>query len=326
MPNSTAQYPEKDSWEFLVKSGIAGGTAGCVAKSVVAPLDRVKILYQTNHASYRGYAYSRHGLYKAIKHIYHVYGLHGLYQGHTATLYRVFPYAGIKFVAYEQVRRVLIRDPEHETHARRFLSGSLAGTCSVFFTYPLELIRVRLAYITNTGKNPTLTQVTKDIFHERDFLCNKKYPGLSRLSKICNFYRGFSVTLTGIFPYAGMSFLAYDLATDFFHKQKIDEWVSTKKSDKKLKTWPELLCGAFAGVCGQTVSYPFEVCRRKMQIGGIRKNKSFLRLKQVVQTTYKEAGMRGFFVGLTIGYIKVIPMVSTSFFVYNHSKALLGID
>lgn len=30
----------------------------------------------------------------------------GLYQGHSVTLLRIFPYAAIKFVAYEQYRAV----------------------------------------------------------------------------------------------------------------------------------------------------------------------------------------------------------------------------
>lgn len=38
--------------------------------------------------------------------IYREAGVRGLLQGHSATLLRIFPYAGIKFMAYEAIHRV----------------------------------------------------------------------------------------------------------------------------------------------------------------------------------------------------------------------------
>jgi solute carrier family 25 protein 16 len=42
----------------------------------------------------------------AGRDIYKNAGFMGLFQGHSATLIRIFPYAAIKFVAYEQYRAV----------------------------------------------------------------------------------------------------------------------------------------------------------------------------------------------------------------------------
>ena len=92
-------------------------------------------------------------MFTAVRDINQQDGLRGLFRGHSATLLRVFPYAGIKFLAYEQFRAMIIQTKEQETPMRRFLSGSLAGISSVFFTYPLEVIRVRLAYETK-GESP----------------------------------------------------------------------------------------------------------------------------------------------------------------------------
>jgi hypothetical protein len=46
------------------------------------------------------------GAFKAGDDIYRSGGMRGLLQGHSATLLRVFPYAAIKFMAYDQVRHV----------------------------------------------------------------------------------------------------------------------------------------------------------------------------------------------------------------------------
>ena len=46
------------------------------------------------------------GVFKASKEIYSSNGVRGLFQGHSASLMRILPYAAIKFVAYEQIRHV----------------------------------------------------------------------------------------------------------------------------------------------------------------------------------------------------------------------------
>lgn len=83
----------------------------------MAPLDRVKILFQTNNPAFIKYVgkiltYSEckgsfRGMAKGIQEIWHTENFAGLYRGHTATLARIFPYAAIKFMAYEQYKEVL---------------------------------------------------------------------------------------------------------------------------------------------------------------------------------------------------------------------------
>ena len=46
------------------------------------------------------------GAFRAGLEIYRDGGFRGLFQGHSATLLRVFPYAAIKFMAYDQVHYV----------------------------------------------------------------------------------------------------------------------------------------------------------------------------------------------------------------------------
>lgn len=92
----------------VVRSGIAGGIAGCIAKTAIAPLDRVKILFQTSNVDFRKYAGTSMGLFRAISEIWRTQGPIGLLQGHSATLLRIFPYAAIKFMAYERLEAVSV--------------------------------------------------------------------------------------------------------------------------------------------------------------------------------------------------------------------------
>lgn len=98
------------------------------AKTLIAPLDRVKILFQTSNPQFLKYTGSWTGFLLAAQDIRRTDGVIGLFRGHSATLLRIFPYAAVKFVAYEQIRHLLIRNPAQETSWRRFMSGSLAGT------------------------------------------------------------------------------------------------------------------------------------------------------------------------------------------------------
>src|ERR1700712_1208993 len=101
-----------------------------------------------------------------MKDIYRQDGPLGLFRGHSATLLRIFPYAAIKFLAYEQIRAVVIPNRDKETPFRRLISGSMAGVTSVFFTYPLEVIRVRLAFETRKDSKSSVSRICREIYGE----------------------------------------------------------------------------------------------------------------------------------------------------------------
>lgn len=247
-----------------------------------------------------------------MRDITHAEGPIGLFRGHSATLLRIFPYAAIKFVAYEQVRAVLIQTPEQETPLRRVLSGSLAGVTSVFFTYPLEVIRVRLAFETRASHRSTLRSICAQLYREP----TRSGAPLEGLS---NFYRGFSPTVLGMLPYAGISFLTHDMAGDFLRSPVVAAWTTVRETDEAgrhgrrrptLKVWAELASGGFAGLVAQTASYPLEVIRRRMQVSGAVGEGHRLSIGETAREIWRRAGVRGYFVGLSIGYVKVVPMVA----------------
>lgn len=355
---------DKQSVEYIVRSGIAGGVAGSAAKTLIAPLDRIKILFQTSNPDFLKYRGTFSGFYMAGKSIWKNDGILGLFQGHSVTLLRMFPYAAIKFVSYEQIRAILIPHDAYETGFRRFMTGSLSGLGSVFLTYPLDLIRIRMAFETKhvhtrghnhlTLRRGKLICTIQDIFAEIPArrANDPKWLKFMRntlpqpLVSISNFYRGFAPTILGMIPYAGVSFFTHDLIHDIFRSRYLASWavlgssdkssniirkssnkneVNSRDSRKPLRAYAQLIAGGLAGMCSQTAAYPFEVIRRRMQVGGAINQGQFLSFKETTRLIFRESGLKGYFVGLTIGYMKVIPMVACSFFVYERSKAFLGI-
>ncbi|GAM85004.1 hypothetical protein ANO11243_030070 [Dothideomycetidae sp. 11243] len=335
-PRKEKKPIDKRSGDYIARTMLAGGLAGCAAKTVVGPLDRVKILFQASNPQFQKYTGSWFGVVRAIRDIYGADGSRGLFRGHSATLLRIFPYAGIKFVAYEQVRGMIIKDPSQETPLRRLASGSIAGMISVLCTYPLEVIRVRMAWETKAHSRSSYLDICRRIYFEKAAPASGSavLARASPSSGLSNFYRGFVPTMWGMLPYAGSSFLAHDSAGDFMRQPRFAEYTvmpdtagRSRDPNKpaQLKAWAQLTTGAFAGFVSQTVSYPLEVIRRRMQVGGVVGDGHRLGMIEVARSIYFKSGWKGFYVGLGIGYAKVIPMVSVSFFAYERGKYWLGI-
>ena len=184
---------------------LAGGIAGIVAKSVVAPVDRIKIMYQISAAPFRIL-----DVPKVAKNIVDTEGVRALWKGNTAAMIRVFPYSGIQFMVYDfckqffidrRTRSNLVDVDHHEQKMMQssllpiesLISGMTAGSVSVLCTYPLDLTRAQLAVVRKTSDRASHSFV--GMLTE-----NVRQRGVKGL------YRGITPTMLGIFPYSGLAF------------------------------------------------------------------------------------------------------------------------
>ncbi len=208
---------------------------------------------------------------------------------------------------------------------------------SVLFTYPLELIRVRIAvetHINKTATKPLLWRAIAHIYTEgssSESAAISKSPSANRMFQtfpILKFYRGFSATIIGMIPYAGTSFLVWGfLRSHFLPPSPPPSSAGGKSRTRKPRLHPvlDLTLGGIAGAVSQTASYPFEVVRRHMQVGGRTRPDRWLGWRETVQAIWSQKGWRGFFVGLSIGYIKVVPMTAVSYMVWEVAKQALDV-
>ena len=199
---------------------------------------------------------------------------------------------------------------------------------SVFCTYPLDVIRVRMAFHTRspnpqlTSVPPSFIQACKQLYNESTLPTHSSStqhtrPLIDRFP-ILKFYRGFTVTVAGMIPYAGVSFLSWG----YIRSQVLPP---SKVGHKPPTPIADLIIGAMSGVIAQTASYPFEVVRRRMQVGGITQPDRWLRWGETVGAVWHSRGWRGFYVGLGIGYLKAVPMTAVSFTVWQSCKRLLDV-
>ena len=310
-----------------------------VAKSIVAPLDRIKIMFQVTSSEFR-----LRNLPRVIATIIEEEGVSRLWKGNAATMVRVFPYAGVQFMVYDGLKRFFSeRSPTHKmSPSESLLSGSMAGLLSSVVTYPLDLTRARLAVI-KSDKVPLKGGTVPSPANAQSATGRPPLPrgfvGTLRLiyveQGVFGLYRGLTPTLLGMVPYAGIAFTLND-----FLKQRI-----RSLAGREVTTFEKLQCGGISGLLAQSLTYPLDVCRRRMQTEGLVNNKATLEslvkdaegagvqgaqsgrgvgmLETMVQV-FSEQGVRGLYKGLTMNWIKGPIAFSVSFTVFDQIKA--GLD
>ncbi|KAJ7251209.1 mitochondrial carrier [Mycena rebaudengoi] len=301
--------------EFIARSALAGGFAGGLAKTAVAPLDRLKILLQTHNPDFIRFSGSWKGAVQALQHIAQTQGIRGLYQGHTLTLARAIPHAAVGYTVYDKVSAWLMPTPEYQTSFRRLTAGAITGMSAMPLTYPFELIRVRLAVeTTQSSTRPTPWSAIRGIMAE-----GRTSGGITRLVPFLHFYRGFTVSLLGTVPYRGGIFLVWETLNA--HARNTLPPATLRANQTRI----HLAIGAIAGTVSQLFTYPLEVIRRTQQASGKGTPNRMIGFQETVRSVWVRAGWRGFFAGLGIGLVKQVPTHSISLAAWQIAKKALNI-
>jgi solute carrier family 25 phosphate transporter 23/24/25/41 len=126
-------------------------------------------------------------------------------------------------------------------------------------------------------------------------------------------------------PYEGLNFALYETLKDWMMKSP------TFRPDDgaELGVVTKLACGAAAGTVGQTVTYPLDVVRRRMQMvgwkdassivtadGQVRAPVQYNGMVDAFRKTVKTEGPRALYKGLVPNSVKVRNKLSNLFNVY----------
>ncbi|CAF1163508.1 unnamed protein product [Adineta steineri] len=289
MNNDLNENKSLSNTQKILTSLVAGGCAGAAAKTIIAPFDRAKINFQV-----RPDKFSYSICLKFIRDTYRNEGFIALYRGNSANLARVIPSTAIYFSAHEQWKRLLNTDKYEKTPGRRFISGSLAGLTSSSITYPLDLARARMA-VTNKTVYSNIFTVFITILRTEGFFA---------------LYRGALSSVIGVLPYSGCVFFTYD---------SLQHIRFDYHPNRPLNRKEQMLFGAIAGLVGQTVSYPFDVVRRRLQTAAVVRpqDKSLGALVTAFKIIREEGIRSGLYKGVTMNWFKGPISVGVSFMTYH---------
>ena len=87
----------------VVAAFMAGGVAGAVSRTVVSPLERLKILFQVQDKGRQEYKMSVH---KALMKMWREEGFRGFMAGNGTNCIRIIPYSAVQFGSYNLYKRV----------------------------------------------------------------------------------------------------------------------------------------------------------------------------------------------------------------------------
>jgi len=128
-------------------------------------------------------------------------------------------------------------------------------------------------------------------------------------------YKGLIPTAVGVAPYVGINFAAYELLRGII------------TPPGKNNVMRKLACGALAGSISQTLTYPFDVLRRKMQVSGMQSSAlgyQYNGALDALRSIVRNEGVAGLYRGLWPNLLKVAPSIATSFYTYETVKEFLG--
>ena len=306
----------------------SGTLAAVVVRTVLAPLERVKIEYLLN-----GSALKPEALVNAIMQ---KEGLGGFWKGNMLNIARTAPFKAINFCAFDTYREFVYRSFPEGSDARKIgllCAGAGAGMTAVITCFPMDVIRTRLLTAGGIERYGSFLACVRRMYREE---------GLS------TFYRGITPALVSMAPNAAVYYSIYDGLKNRRLAQLNEERAAERGRNGKRSKFKEadgadavktieqknmMLYGAIAGVASEACTYPFEVVRRRMQMQGGRSStaivfgrKALMAMASTLRSVSKDAGIRGLYAGLGPSCIQVLPSAALGYYTYEMFKLMLSVD
>jgi len=240
-----------DSLAFL-QDFLLGGVSGVVSKTITAPIERVKLIIQTQDANplIRSGEVKRYtGIVDTFTRVAKEQGVKAYWAGNFTNCLRYFPTQAFNLAFKDTIKRQFPKyNPKTEFwpfFGVNLASGGLAGAGSLCFVYPLDYARTRLASDVGAGKKT---------FNGLGDCLIKTTKGPQG---VLSLYNGFGISVCGIIPYRGVQFGLNDTILG------INPWKTETGFVGIASKW----AGAqFSVIMSGFVTYPFDTVRRRLQM------------------------------------------------------------
>jgi solute carrier family 25 (mitochondrial phosphate transporter), member 23/24/25/41 len=261
----------------------AGALSGAIAKTITAPLDRVKILLQVRGGLESGAiaaAAARGNLVQSLIAVGRQEGIAGYWKGNLPQVLRVVPYSAAQLYSYEVFKHWFVDNDGNLSVQRRLAAGAAAGMTATLLTHPLDTLRLRLAVDPNC---PTLMSAVR---------------ALAREGGVPAFYRGLAASMAGIAPYMALELASYDLLP---------------------KEMPSFARGFTAAFIATFTCYPLDTVRRQIQLEATRA----VPWQAAAVKILNADGIKGFYRGFLPNAIKNLPNKGVKLTVFDSAKKAL---
>lgn len=279
----TKEAPKKKIKLHFAEDFLLAGVAAGVSKTGAAPIERIKLLVQTEPERLKTGALKTpyNGLMDCARRTLQEEGFLSFWKGNVPNVIRYFPTQALNFAIKPRVGELIKvdkKDPYLVFTTKSIISGGIAGIGSLMFVYPLDFVRTRLAADAKNAKKGGTRQFNGmfDVF--RKIIATDGIAGL---------YRGFAVSSVGIFIYRGLYFGLYDAA-----KLQLPKTYSSEGVQLLVNFLVGWLVTNLAGLA----SYPIDTIRRRMMMTsgeGVKYRSSFHAFADILKTEGVQAYFKG---------------------------------
>lgn len=270
-PNSSPLKAFDFALDFL-----SGGIAGIVSKTASAPLERVKLLLQTQGSNDR-IVKPYKGIGDCFTRILREEGVGAFWRGNMANIIRYFPTQALNFSIKDSIQKIFPHVDRYQNPykfvGKNLLAGGLAGSITSLVVYPLDFARTRLGV--DIGKDANSRQFTG----VKDCLA-KTY----KSDGIRGLYRGGGASVFGIFMYRGLYFGVYDSGKPLV----------IKEGDSIAK---KFFFAQFCVIFSETLAYPTDTVKRMLMLQSSRKEVMYNGMIDCARKVYQRDGLQGFWKG-----------------------------
>eukprot|EP00919_Chromeraceae_sp_WS-2016_P021179 GHVR01050136.1.p1 GENE.GHVR01050136.1~~GHVR01050136.1.p1 ORF type:complete len:312 (+),score=64.64 GHVR01050136.1:126-1061(+) len=262
---------------------MAGGVAGGIAKTMTAPIERVKLLLQVQDVSTQmkeSGVKKYNGIVDCFRRVHHEQGFLSFWRGNWANVLRYFPTQALNFAFKEKYQKLFVRHDKDNDFWKFFLgmlmSGGCAGSTSLLFVYPLDFARTRLG--ADVGKDGQGNRQFKGLLDCLKQIAKKDGP--------VSLYYGFGISVVGIFVYRAVFFGMYDTTKALLYKDG-------QKGHPLVSFSVGLAVETGAGI----VAYPFDTVRRRLMMQAGDAKRTYTSTPDCAKKILKLEGINAFFKG-----------------------------
>ena len=270
---------------FLVDF-LVGGISAAVSKTVVAPIERVKLLLQVQDANPNMSADQKYnGLGDCFSRVMKEQGFGAFWRGNLANVIRYFPTQALNFACKDKYKEIFNPYNPKKEPFKFFMgnmaSGGAAGATSLTVVYPLDFGRTRLAADVGSGGDREFNGLVD---------CLKKCAAKDGVQGL---YRGFGISVVGIIAYRASYFGLFDTG-------KVLLFEDMKKANLFAVWGFAQIVTVVAGIA----SYPLDTVRRRLMMTAGQENPKYKGTMHCFKTIAAEEGSRAFFKGCLSNVIR----------------------
>ncbi|KAG6333082.1 hypothetical protein ID866_6006 [Astraeus odoratus] len=289
----------------------AGLGAGVVAVLCMQPLDLLKVKFQVSTEKPQGGAGRQ--IWLSLKDIKTQQGWSGLYRGVGPNIAGNASSWGLYFLFYNMLkRRASGDDSNYRMSAGSYLlCAAQASAVTAVLTNPLWVVKVRMF-----TTRPDAPNAYRGLWH-----------GLSsvwRAEGMSGLWKGTTLALVGVSSGA-VQFMAYEEMKRWGFDQKCKRFakagrIMTPEDDKLSNTAYTIMSGA-SKLFALVTTYPYQVIRSRVQNNAT--THLYPDALTTIMRTWKDEGVKGFYRGLGINLVRVLPGTCITFVVYENLAWLL---